>query len=150
MVFRRRGGPPLQAVISARLAVFCCDSTRFLSQDERMKAVAVLLSFALLWSGSATAQGQRNCVSATSLQLQPIIVVPEAGFFSYRLQVFNAGGGPRNFSYHFPLPLLMPTPGAVYAFNIRPRQTISIQLGTTQERATDAALRQALRITCHS
>ena len=115
-----------------------------------MKAVAILLTATLLWSGTAAAQGQRNCVSATSLELQPIIVVPEAGFFSYRLQVFNAGGGPRNFSYHFPLPLLMPPPGAVYAFNIRPRQTISIQLGTTQLRASDDALRNTLRITCHS
>ncbi|UPY38648.1 hypothetical protein [Sediminicoccus sp. KRV36] len=84
------------------------------------------------------------------LQLQPVVVIPEAGFFSYRLQVFNAGAARRNFSYHFPLPLLTPPPGAVYAFDIRPQQSIIIQLGTTQQRATEAALQGALRITCHS
>ena len=104
----------------------------------------------LLAPGFSWAQANRNCVGSTSLQLQPIVVVPEVGGFAYRLQVHNAGGAARNFSYHFPLPLLMPPPGAVYAFNIRPRQTIVIQLGTTQQRASDQALRDALRITCHS
>jgi hypothetical protein len=104
----------------------------------------------LFFPSLASAQANRNCVSATALQLQPIIVVPEVGGFSYRLQVYNAGGGARNFSYNFRLPLLMPPPGAVYAFNIRPRQTIIIQLGTTQQRASDQALRDSLRITCHS
>lgn len=115
-----------------------------------MKHLPALLLAALLFPAAAQAQANRNCVSATALQLQPIVVVPEAGFFSYRLQVFNAGGAARNFSYHFPLPLLMPPPGAVYAFNIRLRQTITIPLGTTQQRAADQALRDALRITCHS
>ena len=109
-----------------------------------------LLLLLLLTPGFAWAQPNRNCVSANSLQLQPIVVVPEVGGFSYRLQVYNAGGAARSFSYHFPLPLNMPPPGAVYAFNIRPRQTIIIQLGTTQQRASDQALRDALRITCHS
>lgn len=103
-------------------------------------ALAVLLPTA--------AQAQRGCVGPQFLQLQPIIVVPEAGFFSYRLQVYNAGGAARNFSYHFPLPLL--TPGGTYSFNIRPRQTITILLGSTQQRASDQALRDTLRITCHS
>jgi hypothetical protein len=110
-----------------------------------------LILATLLGSGAAMAQGNRNCVSQSALQLQPIVVVPEPlGGFTYRLQVYNAGGGSRSFSFHFPLPMLMPPPGAVYAFQIRPRQTILIELGSTQQRASDAALRDALRITCHN
>jgi hypothetical protein len=109
-----------------------------------------LLLATLLLPAAAQAQANRNCVSASALQLQPIIVVPEVGYFSYRRQVFNAGRTSRNFSYHFPLAALMPPPGAVSAFNIRSRQTITIQLGTTQQRASDQALRDSLRITCHS
>lgn len=52
----------------------------------------------LLLPAAAQARGNRYCVSATALQLQPIVVMPEVGFFSYRLQVFNAGGAARNFS----------------------------------------------------
>ena len=107
------------------------------------------LAVALL-SMTAQAQPNRNCVGVQSLQLQPIIIVPEVGFFSYRLSVFNAGGGARSFSHHFPLPLLTPPQGAIYAFQIRPRQTVMIDLGTTQQRASDQALRDALRVTCHS
>jgi hypothetical protein len=110
-----------------------------------------ILLVAFLGSGEAMAQGSRNCVSATALQLQPIVVVPEpVGGFSYWVQVTNAGGAARSFSYHFPLPLLTPPSGAVYAFQIRPRQSIRIELGSTRERASEAALRQALRITCHN
>jgi hypothetical protein len=109
--------------------------------------LAALLA-ALLASGPALA---RNCVGANALKPQPISVVPEPqGGFSYLLRVENAGGTTRNFSTHFPLPQLMPPPDAVYSFNIRPRQTIVIQLGSTQQRASDEALRRALRITCHS
>lgn len=110
-----------------------------------------LLLAALLASGPALAQGNRNCVGPTALKPQAITTVPEPqGGFSYLLRVENAGGTTRNFSYHFPLAQLMPVPDAVYSFNIRPRQTIVIQLGTTQLRASDEALQRALRITCHS
>lgn len=115
-----------------------------------MKLLPVFLLAVWLLPTAAQAQRNRPCVGAGSLEFQPIVVVPEAGFYSYRVQVFNAGGTTRNFSYHFPLPLLMPPSGAVYALNIRSKQTISIPLGTTQQRASDQALRDALRITCHS
>lgn len=116
-----------------------------------MRPLATLFLAALLVPDAALAQGRGICVSATALQLQPILVVPEPqGGFSYRLQVYNNGGGSRSFSYHFPLALLMPPAGAVYAFNIRPRQTITIELGTTQQRASDETLRNTLRITCHN
>ncbi len=112
----------------------------------------LLRAFALLLICIATAQAQsgRACVTPQSLQVQPIVVIPEAGFFSYRVQVFNAGAVRRNFSYHFPLPMLMPPAGAVYAYDIRPQQTVIINLGTTQQRASDQELRGSLRITCHS
>ena len=115
-----------------------------------LKLRFLLMVPSLVLMPAAHAQRGGNCVSATALQLQPIVVVPDIGAFNYRLQVFNAGGGTRNFSYHFPLPLLTPPQGAVYAFNIRSKQSIIIQLGSTQLRASDEALRNALRITCHS
>lgn len=116
-----------------------------------MRRLLLALPLALaLPPAAAPAQGTRNCVSATALQLQPILVVPEPTGFTYRLQVHNAGGGARSFSYHFPLPQLMPPPGAVYAFQIRPRQTILIELGSTQQRASETTLRNTLKITCHN
>lgn len=110
----------------------------------------LLLLAALLAPGMALAQPSGNCVGTSALQLQPIVVVPEATGFSYRLIVYNAGARTRSFSYHFPLPLLMPPPGAIYAFQIQQRQTVRIELGFTQQRASEAALRGALRITCHN
>lgn len=98
----------------------------------------------------ALAQSGRACVAPQALQVQPIVVIPEAGFFSYRVTVFNAGGVRRNFSYHFPLPMNQPPPGAVYGYDIRPQQTVIINLGSTQERASEQLLRSTLRITCHS
>lgn len=115
-----------------------------------MKSVVLLLVLLIASIGPAQAQRQRSCVGTGFLEIQPVTVIPEVGFFSYRLQVFNAGGARRNFSYHFPLAMLMPPPGAVYAFDIRPKQSVIIPLGTTQQRASDQALRDALRITCHS
>lgn len=116
-----------------------------------MKLMLGALAFLTLWGvASVRAQPGRVCVAPQALLLQPIAVIPEAGLFSYRLQVFNAGSGRRNFSYHFPLQLLTSPAGAVYAFDIRPQQTIIIQLGTTVQRASDATLRSTLRITCHS
>lgn len=112
------------------------------------RALAALALLTL--STPAMAQRGQACVAPAALQIRAITVVPEAGLFAYRLQILNAGPTRRNFSYHFPLEGLTPPPGAVYAFNIQPQQSITIPLGTTPERATERALRAALRITCHS
>lgn len=115
-----------------------------------MKRILTALLLLLALTPAAQAQRGRVCTGPQSLVVQPVMVIPEGNFYSYRVQVFNAGGVRRNFSYHFPLHELMPAPGAVYAFDIRPQQTVIINLGTTLSRASDETLRNTLRITCHS
>ena len=110
----------------------------------------VVMVALMAWAPPVSAQRGRACVGPQSIVAQPILVIPEGAFFSYRFQVFNAGAVRRNFSYHFPLNEFMPTPGAIYAFDIRPQQTIIVHLGTSLRRASDETLRNTLRITCHS
>jgi len=66
-------------------------------------------------------------------------MMPEMGFFAHRLAILNVGATERSFSHHFPIELPTQPAGSVYAFQIRPRQTVMNDLGMTLQRASDQA-----------
>jgi hypothetical protein len=47
-------------------------------------------------------------------------------------------------------PFAITPEGAIYSFNIQPRQTVVIVLGVSLSRIPDEALQRAMRLTCHS
>jgi hypothetical protein len=101
----------------------------------------------------AQAQPQRRggpCTGPAALVLQPIVIAPEGAFYSYRASVHNAGARTRNFSYTAPANGLQPPQGAIWSFNIQPRQTVVIVLGVSLNRMPDEEFQRRLRLTCHS
>lgn len=119
---------------------------------DRSRGRLVLAFLASLGIASAAQAQPRGgtCTGPSALVLQPFAITPEGAFYSYRASVYNAGARTRNFSYTLPVEGMQPPQGAIYAFNIQPRQTVVIVLGVSLNRIPDEALRRAMRLTCHS
>jgi hypothetical protein len=124
-------------------------------QDPLCMRLALRLALLAVPGAATSAQAQQPrrggaCTGPSALVLQPFAITPEGAFYSYRASVHNAGARTRNFSYTLPVNGMQPPPGAIYSFNIQPRQTVVIVLGVSLNRIPDEALQRAMRLTCHS